>query len=162
MRINYNLAVDSSEGLNLCFFVFLSATSGSAEGVKGAKGFTSAKTCSLLPRPYRARTGDGILRLGSQCSPGTGECGRGIAGDPCPGCSPPGSCRCYLIAMAMPARLPRRGCLCLRQAGAVPRRAGAPLPPQLTSLNGHGTGSGVNTPPKRSGGAGGHVPSPER
>lgn len=99
MGINYNLAVHGLEGLNLYFCVFLSAASGSAKGVKGAKGFTTAKTCSLLSRPSQGsdrgchRTGP---RLGSQCRPGMDQCGRGIAGDPCPSCSPPGSCRCYL------------------------------------------------------------------
>lgn len=50
------------------------------------------------------------------------------------------------IAMAMPAPLPRRVRLCLRQADAVPRRAGAPLPPLPTQPNGHSTGRGLTQP----------------
>lgn len=44
MGINYNLAVDRLEALNLYFYVFLSAAPASAAGVKGAKGFAAAKT----------------------------------------------------------------------------------------------------------------------
>lgn len=65
MGINYNLAVDRLEGLYLYFYGFLRAASGSAEGVKGAKGFTTAKMCSLLFRPSQS-SGRGCHRKGSR------------------------------------------------------------------------------------------------
>lgn len=156
MGINYNLAVDRLEGLNLYFYVFLSATSGSATGVKSAKGFTTAKTCSLLSRP-------------SQSSDRGCHRGRAVGWDPNVALARASMAAALLeipalpalrlaaavvisIAMAMPARLPRRVRLCLRQADAVPRRAGAP--------NGPGIDRGVNTTPKRCGGGDGHVPHP--
>ncbi|XP_023798626.1 uncharacterized protein LOC111940266 [Cyanistes caeruleus] len=127
---------------------FLSSTC-ALSGVKGAKDFMAAKMCSQLSGPSQS-SDRGCHRMGpwlrSQCCPGMGECGLALLEIR----ALPALCLAAAvvisIAMAMPAWLPRRVRLCLRQADAVPRRAGAPLPPQLTQLNSHATDRGLAQP----------------
>lgn len=133
MGINYNLAVDGWEGLNLYFYVFLSATSGSAAGVRVPRVSPQQSRARCCPGHHRAGTGDVTAQ---PWHPSVALAWASVAAAlleipalPAPRLA---AAAVISIAMAMPARLPSPG-----RRGPTPGQSPAPTTAHPTERPGH-------------------------